>query len=176
MKPKLLNLTQTALFAVAIALCSIISIPAAVPFTLQTFGVFFALFMLGGKYGTLSIAVYILLGAVGLPVFHSFTGGAGVLLSSTGGYIFGFLISGIIYLLLTHIHNSKKVVIIYAFIGLLVCYITGALWFSFTSATDKSFFAVLSACILPFIIPDTVKILLAYFLSERLKKIKQDAL
>ncbi len=172
MKPKLLNLTQTALFAVVIALCSMLSIPAAVPFTLQTFGVFFALFMLGGKYGTLSITIYILLGAVGLPVFHGFTGGAGVLISSTGGYIFGFLISGIIYLVLTRIYESKKTKMIYAFIGLFVCYITGALWFVFTSTSGKSFFAVLTACILPFIIPDTIKILLAYFLSEKLEKIK----
>ena len=172
MKPKLLSLTQTALFAVIIALCSMLSIPAAVPFTLQTFGVFFTLFMLGGKYGTLSIAVYILLGTVGLPVFHGFTGGAGVLLSNTGGYIFGFLLSGIIYMLLTRIRNEKKTKLIYAFIGLIVCYLTGALWFVFTSSSAESFWVVLTACILPFIIPDTVKILLAYFLSQRLSKIR----
>ena len=57
------------IFAVIIAICSWISIPAAVPFTLQTFGVFAAVEILGGKCGTMAVLVYLLLGAVGIPVF-----------------------------------------------------------------------------------------------------------
>ena len=81
------ELARAALFAALIAICSWISIPTAVPFTLQTFAVFLALGVLGGKLGTLSVAVYLLLGAVGLPVFAGFQGGLGALLGATGGYL-----------------------------------------------------------------------------------------
>ena len=87
------ELARAALFAALIAICSWISIPTAVPFTLQTFAVFLALGVLGGKLGTLSVAVYLLLGAVGLPVFAGFQGGLGALLGATGGYLAGFLLT-----------------------------------------------------------------------------------
>ena len=176
MKPKALNLTMTALFAVIICVCSMLSIPAAIPFTLQTFAVFLALFVLGGKYGTLSITVYILLGITGLPVFHNFTGGIGILMNSTGGYIFGFLLSGIIYLSMTKIIKQKPILkLIAAFIGLIVCYAVGTLWFIKTASQGAGISTVLFTCVVPFIIPDTVKILLAYFISQRLVKITRSS-
>lgn len=79
------------IFAALIAICSWISIPTTVPFTLQTMGVFTAVGLLGGKRGSLAVLVYILLGLVGLPVFAGFSGGVGVLFGTTGGYIIGFL-------------------------------------------------------------------------------------
>ena len=91
------NLVYMALGAVLIALCSWITIPTAVPFTMQTFAVFFILSALGGKQGTVTILVYIALGAVGIPVFSQFGAGPGVLLGNTGGYILGFLAMGLIY-------------------------------------------------------------------------------
>ena len=78
------DLARAALFAALIAICSWLAIPTAVPFTLQTFAVFLALGVLGGKLGTLTVAVYLLLGAVGLPVFAGFQGGLGALLSGLG--------------------------------------------------------------------------------------------
>jgi len=172
MKPKALNLTMTALFAVIICVCSMLSIPAAIPFTLQTFAVFLALFVLGGKYGTLSIAVYILLGITGLPVFHNFTGGIGILMGNTGGYIYGFILCGAVYLIMTKpIRKNPFFKLISAFAALVVCYIVGTLWFVFTSAQGAGFGTALLTCVIPFIIPDTVKILLAYFISQRLSKI-----
>lgn len=72
-----------AVFAVLIAICSWISIPTTVPFTLQTFAIFLAVGVLGGKRGSLSVLIYILLGAVGIPVFAGFSGGFGTLLGST---------------------------------------------------------------------------------------------
>ena len=72
------------------------SIPTTVPFTLQTCAVFLAVGVLGGKRGTLSILIYLLLGAIGVPVFAGFTGGIGIVLGTTGGYIIGFLFSGLI--------------------------------------------------------------------------------
>ena len=97
---KLKNEIEIALFAVLLAVFSWTTIPFAVPFTLQTFGVYVALMLLGGKKGTIAIALYILLGAVGVPVFSGFKGGVGALLGPTGGYIFGFLATGLVYILM----------------------------------------------------------------------------
>ena len=77
-KTKTYDLAYIAIFAVVMAVCSWISIPMTVPFTLQTFGVFMAVGVLGGKRGTLAVLVYILLGVVGVPVFAGFSGGIGV--------------------------------------------------------------------------------------------------
>ena len=90
------DMAYIGIFAVVIAVCSWISIPAAVPFTLQTFAVFLAVILLGGKRGTMAVLVYILLGAMGIPVFAGFRGGIGVLFNNTGGYIVGFLCSTLI--------------------------------------------------------------------------------
>ena len=76
---KTIDLVYISIGAALIAICSWISIPTAVPFTLQTFAVFAVLSILGGRRGTISVAVYILMGAVGLPVFAGFKGGIGVL-------------------------------------------------------------------------------------------------
>ena len=95
-KTKTYDLAYIAIFAVVMAVCSWISIPMTVPFTLQTFGVFMAVGVLGGKRGTLAVLVYILLGVVGVPVFAGFSGGIGVLLNTTGGYIVGFLFSALV--------------------------------------------------------------------------------
>ena len=94
-KTKTYDLAYIAIFAVLIAICSWISIPMTVPFTLQTFGVFMAVGVLGGKRGSLAVLVYILLGVIGVPVFAGFSGGLGILLNNTGGYIIGFLFSAL---------------------------------------------------------------------------------
>ena len=95
-RSKTYDMVYIAIFAVIMAICSWISIPMEVPFTLQTFGVFIAVGILGGKRGTLAVLVYILLGAVGVPVFAGFTGGIGVLFNTTCGYIVGFLFSALV--------------------------------------------------------------------------------
>ena len=77
-KSKTYDMVYIAVFAVLMAICSWISIPTVVPFTLQTFGVFLAIGVLGGKRGSLAVLVYILLGAIGVPVFAEFTGGIGI--------------------------------------------------------------------------------------------------
>ena len=87
---KIVAMVQIALFAAIIAVCSWIQIPMTVPFTMQTFAVFCALATLGGKGGTISILIYIVLGAVGVPVFAGFTGGIGILFGTTGGYNYRF--------------------------------------------------------------------------------------
>ena len=168
------ELVFTALMAVIIAVCSWISIPTTVPFTLQTFGVFMAVGLLGGKKGTISVLVYILLGAVGVPVFTGFSSGIGVLLGTTGGYIVGFLLSGLVYWAMTAAFGEKLPIMIIAMvIGLLVCYAFGTAWFMIVYAKNTAPIGLMTAlgwCVFPFIIPDCIKIALAVVLTKQLKK------
>ena len=96
------------LFAALIAVCSQIQIPSAVPFTLQTFAVFLCTGLLGGKRGTISVLVYILLGIEGLPVFAGFKGGIVSLLGLTGGYIIGFVFTALIMWGCEKMHALKQ--------------------------------------------------------------------
>lgn len=163
-----------AMFAVIIAVCSWISVPLTVPITLQTFGVFAAMGVLGGKKGTIAVIVYVLLGAVGLPVFAGFKLGIGTLLGTTGGYIIGFVLSGIVYWAITDKFGTKLAVTVIAMaLGLLVCYAFGTAWFMIVYTGSKGTVTLWSAlgwCVFPFIIPDAIKIALAILVSERVGK------
>lgn len=129
-KTRTYDMAYIAIFAVLIAICSWISIPMTVPFTLQTFGVFMAVGVLGGKRGSLAVLIYILLGAIGVPVFSGFTGGIGVILNSTGGYIAGFLFSALVMWGMEALWGKKPVVqILSMLVGLVVCYALGTIWF-----------------------------------------------
>lgn len=169
---KTLEMVYIALFTVMIAICSWISIPFAVPFTLQTFAIFVTVGLLGGKRGGLAIVVWILLGAVGVPVFSGFNGGIGYLLGSTGGYIFGFLLIALIYLAGTSLLGTKTpVMVISLLIGLLACYAFGTFWFIsvYTKTTGAvGIAAALGWCVFPFVIPDLVKLALALVVAKRL--------
>lgn len=168
------ELAFSALMAALIAVCSQIQIPTSVPFTMQTFGVFVALGLLGGKWGTLSVLAYVLLGAVGVPVFAGFSGGIGILLGMTGGYIAGFIVMGLVYLAITKTLGEKDWVMILAMaVGLIVLYAFGTVWFMFVYTRNIESIGVMSAlgmCVFPFIIPDTVKLALAVTLTKVLKK------
>ena len=165
----------SALFAALIAVCSWISVPSAVPFTLQTFGVFMAAGLLGGKRGTVSVLIYILLGAAGIPVFSGFKGGAGVLAGSTGGYIVGFLFTALImWLFEAKARNRKYTLPISMAVGLLACYAFGTAWFMFVYARTSGSVGLVTAltwCVFPFILPDAAKITLACFLIRRIKSV-----
>ena len=170
---KTLDMVYIAISAALIAVCSWISIPTTVPFTLQTFAVFFVLLALGGRRGTIAAVIYVLLGAVGLPVFAGFKGGIGALLGNTGGYILGFILMGLIYMLITKIMGEKTVVTIFALvIGLAVCYAFGTAWFMYVYMRDTGavgVMTVLSWCVIPFLIPDLLKMALAFVISKRVR-------
>ena len=168
------DLVMVALFAALIAVCAWITIPGAVPFTLQTMGVFLAVGLLGGKRGTAAVLVYILLGAVGMPVFSGFSGGVGRLLGTTGGYIIGFLVAALAMWAMEAIFGKAKWVLpVSMLLGLLLCYTFGTAWFLVLYTQTKgaiSVASVLSMCVVPFIIPDLLKIALALLLTSRLKR------
>ena len=163
-----------AVFAVIIAICSWISIPATVPFTLQTFGVLLTVGVLGGRRGSLSVLIYLLLGAIGVPVFAGFSGGVGSILGSTGGYIIGFLFSAVVMWLMEHFLGKKIwVLALSMLLGLLVCYLFGTAWFMIVYANQSGavgLWTALGWCVFPFIIPDLLKIAVALVVCKRLAK------
>ena len=158
------KLTRCALFAAMMALCAWIGIPLGhTVFTMQTFGVLLALGVLGGKRGTISILCYLLLGAAGLPVFSGFRGGIGAILGPTGGYLWGFLATGLVFWLLEKWSRPVAMVA-----GIAVCYACGTIWYM--TYTGGALAAVLAQTVLPYLIPDAVKLVLALRLTKRLKK------
>lgn len=174
-KNKTLDMVYIAMFTVLIAICSWISIPTTVPFTLQTFGVFVTVGVLGGKRGSLSVLIYLLLGAIGIPVFAGFTGGMGIVLGSTGGYIIGFLLSALLMWGMEKLLGKKTWVLALSMVlGLLVCYIFGTIWFMLVYTRETGAIGLWTAlgwCVFPFVIPDLVKIVLALLICTRLAKV-----
>lgn len=161
------------LFAAITAVCSWITIPTAVPFTLQTFAVFCTLGALGGQWGTVSILVYLLVGLAGLPVFAGFWGGYSAFMTPSGGYLVGFLFTALAYWGITAVFGDKLLVTIIAMAaGLLVCYAFGTAWFVlyYASSEPVGILTALSWCVFPFIIPDGLKIALAVAVSSRVRR------
>ena len=156
------------------AVCSWISVPAEIPFTLQTFAVFCAVGLLGGRNGLFSILVYILLGAIGIPVFAGPSGGIGIILGNTGGYIVGFVFIALICWLTEKLFGSGLIVrIISMLIGLAVMYAFGTAWYIFLytkNTGDVSLIQVMKWCVTPFVIPDLIKLAIAVVLTDRIKK------
>ena len=169
-----LDMAYIGLFACVMAICAWISIPGQIPFTLQTMGVFLAVGLLGGKRGTLAVLVYVLLGAVGLPVFSGFTGGIGRLMGATGGYILGFLASALIMWAVEKLLPNKLWALVLGMVlGLVACYAFGTVWFLVVYTKAKgaiSLMSVLGMCVIPYIIPDLLKIALALVLTKTLKR------
>ncbi len=172
------ELVLTALMAVIIAVCSWISVPTEVPFTLQTFAVFLAVELLGGKNGFFAVLTYILLGVAGLPVYAEFTSGIGVLAGMTGGYIVGFLFIPLIFRLAEMIPAKKTAVrivrdVLAMIVGLAVCYAFGTAWFIhvYTAQVESINIAgALKMCVTPFLLFDLGKMAAAVLIAERLRK------
>ncbi len=173
-KIKITDIAFIGVFAAVMAICSWISVPFVVPFTLQTFGVFLTIGVLGGKRGTMSILVYLLLGALGVPVFSGFSGGIGYMLGSTGGYIIGFLFSALVmWLIECFAPKTKLILIIQMLAGLLVCYAFGTAWFMIVYTKNIGAIGLWTAlikCVIPYIIPDLIKIAVASLICKRIAK------
>ena len=110
-----------------------------------------------------------------LSVFAGFSSGPAALLSPSGGYIIGFIFTALIVGIVSDKAKGKMLpLIISMVIGILVCYVFGTAWFAVvyakqneTAATLKT---ILGWCVIPFLIPDAVKIAVASILTNRLKK------
>lgn len=171
------DLTLIALFTGLMAVCAWISVPVPAPFvqfTMQTFAVFAALMTLGGRRGTYAVAAYLLLGAVGAPVFSNFRGGLGVLLGTTGGYILGFFFTALLYWLMTaRLGESLPVKLAAGVLGAATYYAFGTAWYLVLYASAGNPVGLMTAlgyCVLPFVVPDLIKLALALLLARRLRK------
>lgn len=167
------NMALCGLFTAVLAICAWISVPMGdTMITLQTFGIFLTLGLLGGKRGTVTVLVYLLLGAIGAPVFSGFRGGLGALLGTTGGYIFGFMSTSILYWIMTSIKDTPRIRLIAMVLGLLLCYICGSWWYltRYLTAAQTTLGLVLLKCVVPYLIPDAIKLTLAWILTGKLKR------
>lgn len=166
MKTKLTRIAMTAVFTALLACLSQIAVPLpfGVSLTLQTFAVALCGYCLGPLYGTLSIVVYIALGAAGAPIFSSFRGGFTVLLGLSGGFIFGFL--GLALLCGLAFNKKPLFIILLSLAGLLICHLAGVIQFKFVSRNTLLYsFLTIS---LPFILKDIISIAIAYFIAKKL--------
>ena len=164
------QMTTTACFTAVMCVLGPMSIPIGqVPITFTNLVIYLAVFLLGTKFGTLSYGIYFLLGFVGLPVFSGYSGGPGKILGPTGGYLVGFFLMAIVCGICVEKFAKNYIMI---FIGMIVgtalAYLFGTVWF--VLLTGKGLVAALSACVVPFLPGDAVKIISAAILVPELKK------
>ena len=169
MNVKLKRITYTALFVAVIAVISQIAIPmpSLVPITLQTFAICLCGYFLGLRGGVSAILVYVLLGAMGAPVFSSFQGGFSVILGHGGGFIVGFIPLA----LMCGISKKRISAIVLGCLGICICHLMGTAWYMII--TKNPFIPSFVLVSLPYIVKDIILCILAYFVAEKLKtKIK----
>ena len=181
---KTANLVLCGLFSALLAICSYITIPlpiSPIPLNLGTLGVFLTGGILGKKYGTVSVAVYIILGLSGIPVFAGFQAGIGVLAGPTGGFILGYLAAVFLIGFILEKYHTFRVsaaelndrsshIRIYAcamILGTISCYFFGTVWFVILTNTPVA--AAILTCVIPFIPGDIIKIAAAVFLIRKLR-------
>lgn len=159
------------LFAALISILAQISIPlpfTAVPFTLQNFGIIITGLILGSKCGLISTLIYLILGGIGIPVFTQFSAGIGVLFGPTGGYLLGYPIMAFIIGYIKEKFNSNVLTAISMVIGLIVVYFLGTIMFSFI--TGNTIINSILYCVIPFIVVDLLKVILAYIVFQAISK------
>lgn len=161
------GMVTAALFTAFVAVMAQISIPLpiGVPITMQTFAIALCGYVLGWRWGFASIAVYILLGAAGVPVFSSFSGGVGILTGMTGGYIFGFLALAALCGLGMKF-RSTVIRLLWGLSGLLLCHVIGVIQFSVVSGNSLLHAAMVAS--VPFLIKDVISLILAYLFGLQL--------
>ena len=155
------DLCYIALFTALIAVLAQISIPlpGGVPLTLQTFAVPLAGLVLGSKRGTIASLIYVLLGAVGVPVFAGLTGGLGKVLGMTGGFIVSFPIMAFLAGLAVKKSIKSPMLWVWLVLGAVANYVVGTVWFMVVAGSTLS--AALTACVIPFIPTAIIKIILS---------------
>ena len=162
------NLCYIGVFTALMVACAPIAIPlpGGVPITLQTWVISLAGIVLGAKNGTISTLMYVLLGAVGVPVFAHFTGGIGIVFGPTGGFILSFPIMA----LLAGIGESKNNVVWLVCgltVGTIINFISGMIYFSWVMPAPLQ--AAFYATVFPFIPTAILRIILLPVISKSIK-------
>lgn len=162
------NLIITGMFTAILAVLSIIQIPIpnGIPLTMQTFAVALCGFVLGSKQSALCVFLYILIGAIGVPVYSGMTSGLGKLFGVTGGFLIGFIPMAV-FCGIRNLSFGKFSSLFFAIIGLLLCHILGGFQFHFLSG--NSFFSSMMIVSFPYLVKDILSVVGAYFVSVTLK-------
>lgn len=162
---KIKYITTISIFASIICIISPISINIGIiPLSFSLFSIYIIGALSKKWMSLIATMVYIFIGIIGLPVFSNFNGGIGIILGPTGGYIISYIPCVIIVSLITNINKNK--IILYPIgmiIGTIIVYLFGSLWFMFQ--TDNNFYQSLIITVVPFIIFDLIKIILASICS-----------
>ena len=163
------NLVLTGMFTAVLAVLSQISIPmpSGVPVTLQTFAVALCACVLGWKFGAASVLVYLLLGAVGVPVFAGFNGGLGVIVGATGGFLIGFLPMVVLTGLFTPAKNKVGTVAC-SVLGLGICHLLGTV--QFMLVMERGFVESFLLVSVPYLFKDVISVVLAFAVGAAIKK------
>lgn len=164
------QMAVTALMAAVLCVIGPLSVPiGAIPISLSNFVISLTVWLLGPKFGTLSVAIYLALGAVGMPVFSGYGGGLAKLAGPTGGYLIGYLAMALIGGLFVEKSKGNPVVSgIGLVLGVAVSYVFGTAWFVFQMGCELSY--ALAVCVYPFIAFDLAKVIIACVVGALLRK------
>ena len=164
------QMTATALMATLMCIFGPLSVPIGpVPISLTNLVIYFAVYILGTKLGTLSYVIYFLLGIFGLPVFSGFSGGFAKLAGPTGGYLVGFILTAVISgIFVQRGKNRRSIAVTGMVLGTLAAYVLGTAWFIFL--TKNSLLASLMMCVIPFLPGDGIKIALAAIFGSMIRE------
>ena len=164
---KLKTLAVAGVFTAFIAVLSQISVPlpSGVPVTLQTFAIALCGYTLGKRYSLLSVAAYLVIGLIGLPVFAKFTGGPGVFASYAGGFLYGFLPMAFICGAGASV-RSRLIALVLGIPALVCCHLCGVLWFAYI--TNTTFWDSVLLVSVPYIVKDLISAGAACFLGRKM--------
>ena len=179
---KTIQMAKIALMSAVLCVISPFTIPvpaSPVPLSLALFAVYLAAVLLGAKRGAICVLIYLLLGMVGLPVFSGFSGGIGVLLGPTGGYLMGYVLCAVIVGVVVHTEAVGKIsgkgqffrCVVAMTSGTLACYLVGTIWFIFIMQSAFSLTQALLTCVVPYLLFDVIKILVAAAIVLPVRKI-----
>lgn len=172
MEKRKITTQQMALVAIMTALTCILapfSLPIGpVPISLTNLVIYFSLYLLGWKLGTLSYVIYLLIGLVGVPVFSGFSAGPAKLFGPTGGYLIGFIPMAIIAGIVIDKFSQRWIQILGMIVGTVICYAFGTAWFCIQAGYTVS--AALAVCVIPFIPADLIKMVIAMIIGPEIRK------
>lgn len=156
------------MFAAVLAVLSQIAIPmpSGVPITLQTFAIALTGVVLAWKLGVTSTLVYILLGAVGVPVFSEFSSGLHVLVNYTGGFIWGFIVLALLCGVDITL-NNKLLGVLLGFLGLAICHLFGVIQFMIVMKMGLMESFLLASA--PYLIKDAISVILAFAVGAQIR-------
>ena len=167
------EINRIAVSTAILAVCSWLTVPGGVPFTMQSFAVVTVAALFGGKCGFFTVLSYILLGAMGIPVFSGMRGGIGILFGETGGYLFGFLVGAFVCGKICEKNKSITVMFGAMLLNMFLCYVFGCLWVAvlyWGGENAVGVAALTGRFVLPFVIPDLIKIIVSIVVVTAIRK------